>query len=367
MQQFMAGWQMGQGRNENQRRNQELEMERQRQQQMLQQRAEEFELQKEEFAVRKKQLAAQEAAHKLTAAHESRKLREEASYLQGMPQPTAAEVGVPQQGPEFGGPLVSEINVPQPMQAMPDPSGGADIQMPVLTGRQQQEMELAEKQRKMREALGLLEAQEGIKAQYREKPKGLQEIFAEAQARAAGQRAGAPLASASGSMTGEGGKPLLSGEINKFNDFRSGLNTIERLSGEVSKTGAASKAGAMVPGFVTELTGIGAESKSRQAVLDQAKQVIGKAMEGGVLRKEDEAKYMRILPIISDPPDVAKAKLENLKEVMAQDAEIYLETLEAAGRNVTKIRETLTKQLGSAPAKGGIDPEVERRLKALGY
>lgn len=369
MQQFMAGWQMGQGRNENLRRNQELEMEKARQQQMLQQRAEEFELQKEEFAVRRKQLAAQEAAHKLSAAQEARKLREEANYLQRMAPPTAAEAGIQQTTPQDVGPTMDQINVPQPTQAMPDPSGGADIQMPVLTGRQQQEMELAEKQRKMREALGLLEAQEGIKAQYREKPKGLQEIFAEAQARAAGQRAGAPLAAtASGSMTGEGGKPLLSGEINKFNDFRSGLNTLDRLSGEVSKTGAASKASAMVPGFVTEMTGIGTEAKSRQAVLDQAKQVVGKAMEGGVLRKEDEAKYMRILPIISDPPDVAKAKLENLKSVMAQDAEIYLETLEAAGRNVTKVRETLNKQLGSAPAKGGgIDPEVERRLKALGY
>lgn len=168
MQQFMAGWQMGQGRNENLRRDQELEMERQRQQQMLQQRAEEFELQKEEFAVRKKQLAAEEAATKLKAAHEARKLREEAAYLQGMPQPTAAEVGVPQQGPEFGGPLVSEINVPQPTQAMPDPSGGADIQMPVLTGRQQQEMEQQAKQKKVLEALGMLRAQEGIKAEFRQ-------------------------------------------------------------------------------------------------------------------------------------------------------------------------------------------------------
>ena len=76
-------------------------------------------------------------------------------------------------------------------------------------------------------------------------------------------------------------------------------------------------------------------------------------MEGGVLRKEDEAKYMRILPIISDPPDVAKAKLENLKSVMAQDAEIYLETLEAAGRNVTKVRETLHKQTDAKPSGGG--------------
>jgi hypothetical protein len=71
MQQFMAGWQMGQGRNENQRRNQELEMERQRQQQMMAQRAEEFALQKEEFAVRKKQLAAEEAAHQFDAKRQA--------------------------------------------------------------------------------------------------------------------------------------------------------------------------------------------------------------------------------------------------------------------------------------------------------
>jgi hypothetical protein len=367
LQQFMAGWQMGQSRNENTRRNQEMEMERQRQEQMLAQRAQEYELRKEEFAAQKKRLAAEEAAHKVAAAKEAYELRTQASSLQGFPAPTAQDVGIQQTTPSDVGPTLDQINVPQPMQAMPNPmEGQPDIQMPVLTGPQQQQMQQEEQQRKMREALGMLDAQEGIKAQYREKPKGLDEIFAEAKARAAGGRAGAPLASSGGSMSGEGGKPLLSGEINKFNDFRSGLNTMDRLAGEVEKTGAAAKAGAMVPGFITEMTGLGAEAKSRQAVLDQAKQVIGKAMEGGVLRKEDETKYMKILPIIGDPPAVAKSKLLNLKSVMAQDAEIYLETLEAAGRNVTKVRETLEKQLGPTTT-GGLDPEVERRLKALGY
>lgn len=352
MSQFQAGWQLGQQRKETQRRDQELAMERQRQEQEQERRDAAFQLQQEEFKLRKKQLAAEEHASRLEAAKEAFQMRTQAASMQGLPTPTAAEVGVPEQGPEMAGPMAGQVNVPQPAMAMPNPmEGQPDISMPVLTGQQQQEMAQAEQQKKMREALGMLEATEGIKAQYREQPKSLAEIFAEAKARASGGRAGAPPVSGGGSLTGEGGKPLLSGEINKFNDFRSGLNTLGRLSGEVEKTGAASKAGAMVPGLVTELTGIGTEAKSRQAVLDQAKQVVGKAMEGGVLRKEDEAKYMRILPIISDPPDVAKAKLENLKSVMAQDAEIYIETLEAAGRNVTKIRETLQKQLGEVEAK----------------
>lgn len=71
MQQFMAGWQMGQGRNENTRRNQELALEQQRQQEMMRQRAQEFEMRKEEFAVRKKQLAAQEAEHVWNAKKEA--------------------------------------------------------------------------------------------------------------------------------------------------------------------------------------------------------------------------------------------------------------------------------------------------------
>lgn len=354
MNQFMQGWQMGQSRNENTRRNQELAMEQRRQEEMMRQRAQEFEMQKEEFAVRKKQLAAEEAAHKLNAAKQAYELRSQASSLQGLPAPTAREAGIQQTTPQDVGPTMDQINVPQPMQALPNPmEGQPDIQMPVLTGQQQEEMALAKQQREMREALGLYEDKKAIDQRYLkpERPVSVSPggILIDPQTGKVVFKA-PDRPSSSGSMTGEGGKPLLSGEINKFNDFRSGLNTLGRLSTEVSKTGAASKAGAMLPGFLTEMTGLGTESKARQAVLDQAKQVVGKAMEGGVLRKEDEAKYMRILPIISDPPDVAKAKLENLKSVMAQDAEIYLETLEAAGRNVTKIRETLNKQLDAAPA-----------------
>jgi hypothetical protein len=185
--QFQAGFQMGQSRNENARRNQELMMEQQRQQQMQEQRAAAFTLQQEEFALRKKQLAAEEHAHKLNAAKEAFQQRMEANQLQNMPPPTAADVGIPEQGPEMAGPMASQVNVPQPTMAMPSAmQGQPDIQMPVPTGRQQQDMAAAEQQRKMREALGMLIAKEQATQ------KSPEQIQAEAYARARGERMGNP-------------------------------------------------------------------------------------------------------------------------------------------------------------------------------
>ena len=171
LQQFMAGFQMGQSRNENSRRNQEMQMEAQRQQQAQEQRTAAFQLQQEEFALRKKQLAAEEHASRLAAAKEAFQQRMEASSLQNMAPPTAADVGIPEQGPEFGGPMASEINVPQPTMAMPSAmQGQPDVQMPVPTGRQQQEMELAAQQKKMREVLGLERGKLSLKKEFEANP-----------------------------------------------------------------------------------------------------------------------------------------------------------------------------------------------------
>lgn len=45
-------------------------------------------------------------------------------------------------------------------------------------------------------------------------------------------------------------------------------------------------------------------------------QQVGRAMEGGVLRKEDEAKYRAILPQLSDTPDVARGKIDNVRSML---------------------------------------------------
>lgn len=63
-------------------------------------------------------------------------------------------------------------------------------------------------------------------------------------------------------------------------------------------------------------------------------QRIGKYMEGGVLRAEDVPKYARMLPQISDLPEVAQKKLQNVSTMLAQKAEGDKGALKAAGYNV---------------------------------
>jgi hypothetical protein len=45
------------------------------------------------------------------------------------------------------------------------------------------------------------------------------------------------------------------------------------------------------------------------AEMDKVRQEVGKALEGGVLRKEDEEKYKKILPTLEDEPTTAKRKV----------------------------------------------------------
>jgi hypothetical protein len=84
------------------------------------------------------------------------------------------------------------------------------------------------------------------------------------------------------------------------------------------------------------------------------KQVIGKTLEGGVLRKEDEIKYEKILPTISDPPAVAQSKLEGLQKAITQRRSTTIDALKDAGYNVEAFEARTpaagTPQAPNAPA-----------------
>ncbi len=138
--------------------------------------------------------------------------------------------------------------------------------------------------------------------------------------------------------TRTGERPVLSSDANNIADIDNSLSLLDGLKDAIGKTGASSQMGAIAPNFVTELTGLGEDAKQRQALIDSAKQIIGKALEGGVLRKEDEAKYARILPTIGDPPAVAQQKIDGLKQALVQKREVTLEALGAAGYGVGRFR-----------------------------
>jgi hypothetical protein len=141
--------------------------------------------------------------------------------------------------------------------------------------------------------------------------------------------------------TREQGRPVVAGQLEDLSDFDTALDDVSTLRGALSgpgSTGAQSQLGALVPNVITEMTGIGAKAKQRQATIDRVKQVIGKTLEGGVLRKEDEEKYKKILPTIGDPDNVVKAKLDGLEAAIKKRKMRRLDALEDSGYDVSKFR-----------------------------
>ena len=67
-------------------------------------------------------------------------------------------------------------------------------------------------------------------------------------------------------------------------------------------------------GPIKGLAALNPWSKARkiQSDIDRIRQTVGKALEGGVLRKEDEEKYKKILATITDTPSTAQYKITQL-------------------------------------------------------
>jgi hypothetical protein len=166
--------------------------------------------------------------------------------------------------------------------------------------------------------------------------------------------------------TREQGRPVTSSDAGRIADLDTSMDDLNVLTRDLGKTGTASKVGAMMPNAVTDLTGIGADAKSRQAVIDRVKQVIGKALEGGVLRKEDEIKYERILPTIGDPPDVAERKLQGLFEAIDKRRQTQIESLSDAGYDVTKFAARPKRQRGDAPPNDDAAKRAADLIKKYG-
>lgn len=143
--------------------------------------------------------------------------------------------------------------------------------------------------------------------------------------------------------TREQGRAVTSTDAGTLTDLQTSLDDLvtlrQELEGAKGTTGAmASFEANWVPDAVTSMTGYGTSAKQKQAVIDRVRQVIGKALEGGVLRKEDEVKYAKILPTISDSADIVKAKLDGLEKAIAARYDRTLESLEDANYDVTKYR-----------------------------
>jgi hypothetical protein len=157
---------------------------------------------------------------------------------------------------------------------------------------------------------------------------------------------------------------VTSGDAGRIADFDTSLSDLgvlnEAITETESATGTVAAVGAALPAWVTDLAGWGTSAKSRQGVIDRVKQVIGKTLEGGVLRKEDEYKYEKILPTIKDTQAVAKTKLVGLETAIRQRRSTFLDALSDAGYDTTQYNARPSSPPLTASAPGMIrarDPQ----------
>ncbi len=120
---------------------------------------------------------------------------------------------------------------------------------------------------------------------------------------------------------------LSDGAIKNINDLKGAIADTENLTGSIGGSDVVGP----VSGY-RALNPYDTEAKSLQAEIDRVRQVVGKALEGGVLRKEDEEKYKKILPTARDTKEVAANKLEKLKEKLNLDLATYIELQRSYGK-----------------------------------
>lgn len=117
--------------------------------------------------------------------------------------------------------------------------------------------------------------------------------------------------------------------ITKISDTRSAIRDVSRLKETINN--------ANLTGPLTGLRALNpydTDSRELQAEIDRVRQKVGKALEGGVLRKEDEEKYRKILPTMTDTKVVAMKKLQKLEKTLSQDLQdyVYIQTTYSKGR-----------------------------------
>ena len=125
------------------------------------------------------------------------------------------------------------------------------------------------------------------------------------------------------------GKNLSDGATKEITQLESGLESLEDLRVILEEN-------EQYLGPIKGLQKLNPWSEARQvqADVDRVRQTVGKALEGGVLRKEDEEKYKKILATLMDTPKTASYKIRQLQITLARDLENYKNAQILAGRSV---------------------------------
>lgn len=119
----------------------------------------------------------------------------------------------------------------------------------------------------------------------------------------------------------------IAASIGQVRDMVSGLEDPKNPTGPVA--------------YMRGLNPFDVEGQGVKQLIASTKQLVGKALEGGVLRKEDEAKYGKILPREYDTLPVARKKTQQLIDMLNNVYSAQRDSYKKAGFDVSQFPESV--------------------------
>ena len=156
------------------------------------------------------------------------------------------------------------------------------------------------------------------------------------------------------------GKIMPASSATGLSGTQQGINQMTTLMGQIPKYAKRGLAGPV--GSLRRFNPYDADAQAFQQYVNTYKQVIGKGLEGGVLRKEDEAKYEKIIPRMGDTEEVLMRKAQQLQQMLIEKYNTDLEALYNAGYDTGNFNyyglQSSTGNGKSGVTKSGVKYEV---------
>lgn len=127
-------------------------------------------------------------------------------------------------------------------------------------------------------------------------------------------------------QSGGGGLPtrdLPAAQVSSLGDIDTSINLMANLDAAIAENEDLL---GPIKGSLGKVNPYNTDAQAFNSQMTSAAQIVGKAMEEGVLRKEDEEKYKKMLPQITDTPAVAKRKLQIVKDMLEQQRQVKQQT-----------------------------------------
>jgi hypothetical protein len=115
--------------------------------------------------------------------------------------------------------------------------------------------------------------------------------------------------------------------IARISDYESAIQNLDDLEGRITESGVNQP----LVGDLRRLNPFDTQAQDLNSVIRSVRQLVGRALEGGVLRREDEIKYEQMLPKIGDTDDVARAKIANVRNLLSTNLQSFMQNSQTYG------------------------------------